>query len=145
MFNKETLARVNLIGICGQMQGILLWHTQEYFPWIYSPATQSYQVVTSQTSDLITGQDQRCDEAFLASLPKPKYYPFKLSPGSGCATLFWLQTHDPEFIAKYTCSGTIMDFIVAVLCNFVQPPISEQNAASWGYFDISKRQWDTQT
>lgn len=43
---------------------------------------------------------------------------------------------------KFNCAGTIQDFAVAILCNLDKPVMSIQNAASWGYFDCSKNQWN---
>lgn len=48
----------------------------------------------------------------------------------------------PDKLKKFNCAGTIQDFAVAMLCNLKQPVMSVQNAASWGYFDPVKSEWN---
>lgn len=37
-----------------------------------------------------------------------------------------------------------MDFAIAILCNLDKPVISNQNAASWGYFNCKLNSWNTE-
>lgn len=51
-------------------------------------------------------------------------------------------TFRPDKLAKYNRAGTIQDFAVTILCNLDVPIMSEQNAASWGYFDCKNNEWN---
>ena len=55
---------------------------------------------TGGVSSLYTWQDGRCDPGFLASLPRPRSH-LGLSTGYGCATMFWLLRHRPEYLQKF--------------------------------------------
>jgi len=44
---------------------------------------------------------------------------------------------------NFNYCGTIQDLIVSILCNQEKPVMSTQNAASWGYFDVTKCSWNT--
>lgn len=65
--------------------------------------------------------------------------------GFGCATILWLKKHNPSFLKNYDCCGTIADYLVARLCSLVKPVISNQNSASWGYFNPFGQNWDLTT
>nr|VZI06439.1 unnamed protein product [Spirometra erinaceieuropaei] len=43
----------------------------------------------------------------------------------------------------WTCAGTIADLLVVGLTEIPKPVMSPQMAASWGYFDMERSQWDT--
>ncbi|RWS11814.1 sedoheptulokinase-like protein [Dinothrombium tinctorium] len=133
-FSSEQLANVKTIGICGQMHGCVLW---QHNAWRYSNG--SYSIDSNRVSNLYTWQDQRCDEQFLKSLPKSS---MKLSTGYGCATMLWLLKHEPVFLSQFTHSGTIMDFVVAMICDLNKPVMSTQNAASFGFYELTEEKWD---
>ena len=49
----------------------------------------------------------------------------------------------PEFLSHWDSSGTVMDFVVAMITrNQGRPFMSTHNAASWGYFDTVTSQWN---
>ncbi|XP_033730547.1 sedoheptulokinase-like [Pecten maximus] len=124
--------QVTCIGVTGQMHGVVLWTKLKNEGWCVPP-----------TSHLYTWQDQRCTTEFLRSLPQPNSH-LPLSTGHGCATLCWLQEHRPEMIAGYTCSGTIMDLLVALLCGLVTPVTTVQLAASFGFYNTKTMSWNNE-
>ncbi|EDL12717.1 carbohydrate kinase-like, isoform CRA_a, partial [Mus musculus] len=65
--------------------------------------------------------------------------------GFGCATIFWLLKNSPEFLKSYDAAGTIQDYVVAMLCGLPRPLMSDQNAASWGYFNTQSQSWNLDT
>ncbi|MBV99308.1 Sedoheptulokinase, partial [Eschrichtius robustus] len=92
-------------------------------------------------SHLVTWQDGRCGSKFLASLPRPESH-LSVATGFGCATIFWLLKNSPEFLKSYDAAGTIQDYVVAMLCGLTRPLMSDQNAASWGYFNTRSQSWN---
>lgn len=121
------------IVVCGQMHGCVLW-SSESIRAAKNLGDEDF-IVTS----LITWEDKRCSNEFLNSLPKSN---FPLASGFGCATLFWLQRHHPEVIGRFDCAGTVMDLVASYLCHTSQVYMSTQNACSWGYYDVEKREWE---
>lgn len=154
--DASKLQRVCAIGICGQMHGCVLWK-DEIIPELLkkrslSSSSAAESVSSTCCSNLITWQDGRCSQDFLASLPATQQRT-AVSAGYGCATLAWLRHYQPEVIRHFTRAGTIMDLVSWVLCSFrrdeggteSQPgPVvmSSQNAVSWGYFDTKEMQWE---
>ncbi|XP_062582550.1 sedoheptulokinase-like [Saccostrea cucullata] len=136
--SPETLSSVKKICITGQMHGVMLW-SSKHLNNFYSQENNSFDV--QHTSPLYTWQDQRCSEEFLTSLPKPCSH-LPLSTGHGNATLFWLSQHQPDYLARFDRAGTIMDFLICILCGLDSPIMSKQLAASWGYFDSSAGCWN---
>ena len=57
------------------------------------------------------------------------------STAAGCATILWLLQHRPEEVAHWDRCGTVMDFIVSGILETDVVTTSNQNAASFGYFD----------
>ncbi|CAG9761181.1 unnamed protein product [Ceutorhynchus assimilis] len=142
---KQLLQKVSRIGICGQMHGIMFWKTdsdQKAWEIIGKGKSVRFDVRKEKVSALYTWQDNRCDPAFLASLPEPESN-LKIATGFGCATIFWFTKNKPEKLKKFNCAGTITDFAVAILCDLDKPVISNQNAASWGYFNAKLNSWNT--
>lgn len=92
-------------------------------------------------SALYTWQDTRCKPEFLDTLPKPDSH-LKCYSGYGCATLLWMLKNKPEKLKNFEFSATIQDFIVTMLCDLETPVMSDQNAASWGYFSTEKNEWN---
>ena len=132
--SPQLLARVNRIGICGQMHGCVLWKRG------YCMA-KSWDTSKNNASNLITWEDRRCTNEFLATLPLTQT-DVAISTGFGCASLFWLQRNYPSLLERYDCAGTIMDFIVSLLCQLEEPCMSSQSAVSWGYFDVENMKWE---
>ncbi|CAL8110072.1 unnamed protein product [Orchesella dallaii] len=132
---RELLKRVVYIGVCGQMHGIVFWKSGQ--GWERS----GDKIEPRVTSNLYTWQDSRCTKDFLASLPTPDSH-LSVCTGYGCATLFWMARNKPEKIEKFDRAATIQDFLVAMLCDLDEPVMSVQNAASWGYFNTDKKEWN---
>jgi len=145
---KDLLRQIKVIGVCGQMHGVTFWqHTHDSPPWDRIETTGAqpgvkFEVIREKVSNLYTWQDSRCNASFLSSLPSPESH-VKPSTGYGCSTLFWFARNRPEKLAKYNCCATVQDFAVALLCNLAKPVMTHQNAASWGYFNSSTGEWNT--
>ena len=139
--DSKLLEKVKCIGICGQMHGCLLWKKTETNLYSYDFQSKSYKLNSNSISKLITWQDDRCDEKFLKSLPKPSLNS-KIASGFGVATIFWFLKYQKEFLVDFDQSGTIMDFIIMVICNLDHPVQSVQNAYSYGYFDLLNKTWN---
>ena len=147
--NTNMLGHVDCIGICGQMHGCVLWNND--FDLDLEHLISLDQGGDLPCSNFITWQDGRCSSDFIVSLPSSESVP-PISTGYGCATLFWLQRHRPELLARFSRAGTIMDLLVWGLCRTKTPPLgmcsscpvtmSSQNAFSWGYFNSSKGEWE---
>ena len=135
--SQSALPHVRAIGVCGQMHGCVLWRNVE--PFLHEGALQ---VPDGSCGAFITWQDKRCTESFLASLPRTGTS-VPVSAGYGCATLAWLQRYCPDELCKYKKAGTIMDLLVWSLCGELK--MSNQNAASWGYYDSVHKQWEEAT
>ncbi|XP_030754440.1 sedoheptulokinase-like isoform X2 [Sitophilus oryzae] len=143
---KQLLQKVSGIGLCGQMHGIMFWkndNDQKAWEIVGKEKSVRFDVVKDRVSALYTWQDNRCDPAFLASIPAPQSH-LRIASGFGCATLFWMVRNKPEKLKKYNCAGTITDFAIAILCNLDKPVMANQNAASWGYFDCKTNSWNTE-
>uniref|UniRef100_T1J2S7 Sedoheptulokinase n=1 Tax=Strigamia maritima TaxID=126957 RepID=T1J2S7_STRMM len=132
---NEWADRIDTIAVTGQMHGVVLWQHKENF-W----CAQSQKFQFNEISPLYTWQDARCSRKFLATLPPDPHS--SISTGFGCATLFWLHENHPQFLSKFNRAGTIQDLLVVALCNLSFPLMSEQNAASWGYFDLINTTWN---
>ena len=140
-FLPETLASVCAIGVCGQMHGCVLW-TGELNAFADGKLDFTRSGLDHRCSNLVTWQDGRCTTEFLASLPVSQL-PIAISGGYGCATLSWLARHQPDILRQFDRAGTIMDLLVWALCGGGgRVRMSAQNAASWGYFDVSKGIWE---
>lgn len=141
--DASKLQNVCTVGVCGQMHGCVLW--REEAGHFTSGDDNHNQVLSgnSNCSNLVTWQDERCSPSFLSSLPETRQA-VAVSAGYGCATLAWLQKNQREVINRFSRAGTIMDFVVWRLCSAPEGNVvmSPQNAASWGYFDAGKMQWE---
>ncbi|XP_044525419.1 LOW QUALITY PROTEIN: sedoheptulokinase, partial [Gracilinanus agilis] len=125
------------VGVSGQMHGVMFWKSGQAGAW-----TEKGVLEPRDVSRLITWQDGRCSPDFLASLPPPQSH-LSVATGFGTASIFWLLRHSPEFLESYSAAGTIQDYLVAALCGLQRPLMSEHNAASWGYFDVESRSWNS--
>ncbi|XP_014783795.1 sedoheptulokinase [Octopus bimaculoides] len=142
-FDKEHLSRVVCLAITGQMHGVMLWRSEETSKKeLSSFGSSSHKWNKQEPSQLITWRDQRCKTKFLACLP-PADSHLRLATGHGCATLFWMARHQPDFLKRFDCAGTIMDYLVSLLCGLTHPVMSPQIAASWGYFNTEHVSWNT--
>ncbi|XP_051751303.1 sedoheptulokinase isoform X2 [Ctenopharyngodon idella] len=99
--------------------------------------------IPKDVSQLITWQDGRCSADFLSSLPKPDSH-LSVATGFGCATIFWYMKHRPEFLSGFSDAGTIQDYVVSMLGGLDRCVMTGQNAASWGYFNTTANQWNSQ-
>jgi len=135
--SKDQLRRVVHIAVCGQMHGVVLWKAGQ--AWTRNQRDQP--TVDPGVSSLYTWQDGRCSTEFLQSLPQPSSH-LSIHTGYGCATLFWHLSHNPEYVAQYDRCGTVMDFVVAMILDLDHPITSDQNAASFGYFDCVNMKWN---
>ncbi|XP_055861455.1 sedoheptulokinase-like isoform X2 [Biomphalaria glabrata] len=133
---KENKMKITGIGVTGQMHGVMFWGKGS------EDISSLDHVDNSVTSNLFTWQDQRCTGQILETLPKIDQ---SLSTGFGCATMFWLARNRPGFFkdGQYTCCGSIVDYLVAVLCGLDHPVTSDQLAASFGYFDETLCHWSS--
>ena len=120
----ELRRRVRGIGVTGQMHGVVLWN----------PAS-------GDTSHLFTWQDQRChEEDFLRRL-REKSGDGAVQSGFGAATIAWLAAHQPEALRRYSCAGTIHDYLVTLITASPKVATDPSDAASWGFFDLRKGAW----
>ena len=137
----QQMKKVKAIGVCGQMHGCVLWDSHGV-P-LFNVSVGKLQHTDGVTSKFITWQDDRCTPAFLSNLPSisNQVHP-PASAGYGCATLAWLQQNG-DMLSKFDRAGTIMDMLVCALCSGGSSAVvmSSQNAASWGYFNVSASQW----
>ncbi|KAL1451315.1 hypothetical protein WDU94_005704, partial [Cyamophila willieti] len=144
------------------MHGIVFWRHPAW--------NDKFELVNENISNLITWQDTRCDHDYLATLPRPDSH-LKAYTGYGNNTLLWLLdnqpdavqqfTHaatiqvnktpllwlfdnQPDAVQQFTHAATIQDFIVAMLCDLQAPVMSNQNAASWGYFNCKLNAWNAE-
>lgn len=79
-----------MIGICGQMHGIMFWNNTNAWERVEKDHNLiRYDAVAEQVSALYTWQDNRCDPEFLANLPAPQSHLYTCT-GYGAATLFWM-------------------------------------------------------
>ncbi|XP_020031998.2 sedoheptulokinase [Castor canadensis] len=136
---QDQLRKVRTIGVSGQMHGVVFWKTCQGCEWMDRGAAPVFE--PRDVSHLVTWQDGRCSSGFLASLPQPVSH-LSVATGFGCATIFWLLKNSPEFLKSYDAAGTIQDYVVAMLCGLERPLMSDQNAASWGYFNTQNQTWN---
>ena len=159
--------RITSIVISGQMHGVVLWKKLQGSS---SPSTSSpplppaavetpllQSALTHHSShtewikefnrrirfetNLITWEDKRCNDTFISCLPPSK---FAIHSGYGCATLFWLVKYRTDVIKRSEYAGSIMDLLVAYICDLDEPRMSDQIANSWGYFDTTELSWQTE-
>ncbi|KAM6164941.1 sedoheptulokinase [Rhynchocyon petersi] len=136
---QQQLRKVEAIGVSGQMHGVVFWKTGQGCEWTERGTAPVFEPRT--VSQLVTWQDGRCSSGFLASLPQPESH-LSVATGFGCSTIFWLLKNSPEFLKSYDAAGTIHDYVVAMLCGLSRPLMSDQNAASWGYFNTRSQSWN---
>ncbi|CAG9788839.1 unnamed protein product [Diatraea saccharalis] len=138
---RDVLRHVINIGICGQMHGVVLWRDGAWEKVEKDDVVIRFEAVRNNMSALYTWQDTRCKPEFLESLPKPDSH-LKCFSGYGCATLLWMLKYKPEKLKNYTYAATVQDFVVSMLCGLKKPIMSDQNAASWGYYNTESNEWN---
>lgn len=121
---ESVLLNISHISVCCQMHGIVFWNCANDF------------------SNLISWQDGRCDEEFLARIRCCSEQSRDLHTGYGSATLAWFAYFAPSELSKYRYCGSIADFFVFVLCGLSDAVISDHNAQSWGFLDEVSGDWD---
>ncbi|XP_039756359.1 sedoheptulokinase-like [Pararge aegeria] len=139
---RDVLRHVKKIGVCGQMHGVVLWKDRAWEKVEKEGVVIRFEATREKMSALYTWQDTRCKPEFLDTLPTPDSH-LQCFSGYGCATLLWMLKHKPEKLKSFTYSATVQDFVVAMLCDLECPITSDQNAASWGYFNTEKNEWNT--
>lgn len=97
------------------MHGIVFWSAND----------------TQNVSRLFTWENQFCSKEFLAV-----HFDSTVSTGYGVATLLYLAVNQPEQIETYDRCGTIMDYIVHCLSDFIEPytVMTPQNAEAFGLY-----------
>lgn len=135
LLSADRRHRVRAVAVSGQMHGLLLWKPETGCDWSRDAFTPS------DTSQLITWQDGRCDPAFLSTLPPPQSH-VSVATGFGCATIFWFLKHRPDFLESFSAAGTVQDYVVSMLCGLDVCVMTPQNAASWGFFNTTSNQWN---
>ncbi|RVE45494.1 hypothetical protein evm_009833 [Chilo suppressalis] len=138
---RDVLRHIKSIGVCGQMHGVVLWRDGAWEKVEKDNVVMRLEAVRNNMSALYTWQDTRCKPEFLESLPKPNSRQ-KCYSGYGCATLLWMLKHKPDKLKNYTYAATVQDFVVAMLCGLQKPIMSDQNAASWGYYNTELNEWN---
>ncbi|KAL8573321.1 hypothetical protein ACOMHN_032783 [Nucella lapillus] len=132
--------KVQSIGISGQMHGLVLWQGNKSWQ---RKDDQMRHIELKNLSRLYTWQDRRCSQQFLSTLPKPDSR-LRVASGYGCVTYLWLLHNDAQNLVErqFTCAGTIMDFVVAAICDLERPVTSDQLAASFGYYNVQAGTWN---
>ncbi|VVC87250.1 unnamed protein product [Leptidea sinapis] len=138
---RDILRHVTRIGVCGQMHGVVLWKNKAWEKIEKDGVVMRFEATRENMSALYTWQDTRCKPEFLETLPKPDSH-LKCYSGYGCVTLLWMLKHKPEKLKNFSCSATVQDFVVAMICDLDIPITSDQNAASWGYFNTDINDWN---
>lgn len=112
--------QVTAIGMTGQMHGIICWSGGRHSDFENWQSTRTVDTGTLAKIKQLPG----CEGLFA---------------GAGFATLAI-----PEFRAGWQHCGTIMDYFGAILCNTLdsQGKIEASNAASWGLWNFTKRDWN---
>ncbi|KAI5638450.1 sedoheptulokinase [Phthorimaea operculella] len=140
---RDVLRHVTKIGVCGQMHGVVLWKAGAWEKIEKDGVVVRFEGIRENMSALYTWQDTRCKPDFLESLPKPDSH-LKCYSGYGCATLLWMLKNKPEKLKKFTYAATVQDFVVAMISGLETPITSDQNAASWGYFNTETNEWNVE-
>ncbi|KAJ0399989.1 hypothetical protein P43SY_006242 [Pythium insidiosum] len=145
------LTRVTAVGLCGQMHGIVWWRCEQ-------AARAAQELLVSGTSSgsskpwssLVTWEDQRCSDAFLADCKsrlrgQTSQQSSALATGYGLATFAFALESAADTLAGYDACGTIHDLVAFVLCGRLRAAdatIDTTNAFSWGAFDLTTNDWD---
>ncbi|XP_071092794.1 sedoheptulokinase-like [Haliotis cracherodii] len=132
--------RVAGIAVTGQGTGLIMWPGGRGCN--IHPDTG--HLVAGSSSNLYTWMDRRSTPEFVSSLPPPDSN-IPIKAGMGWVTLQWLQKHRPGLIEEkgYDCAGTIIEYLIAGLCERGTATTSELLAYSFGYFDAKSASWNS--
>ncbi|MDD5483087.1 MAG: FGGY family carbohydrate kinase [Kiritimatiellae bacterium] len=119
--DPEIRRRISAVGITGQMHGMILWNDEEASP-------------------LYTWKDKRTLEGGFLDKIRRKPGCRKLRAGFGSATLAYLAARNE--LGRWSSAGTIHDYFACKICALAKPLTDPSDAASWGLFDIRKKQWN---
>jgi len=123
--DPELLAKVGVIGIDGQMHGVMLWNS-----------------LNGSRTNLISWQDQRAGEGDFLRRLRQRTGDAELQSGYGCVTLAWIAENQPELFKQYDRASTVADYLAAQFTGDAQSRTDPTNAASWGLYDVLSRGWD---
>ena len=147
----ELRRRVQAIGLAGQMHGVLYWN-QQCLNQIRSTQLSKLNFnlkfnknFDHLNSSLYTWENSRCTKKFLDQLPDNLDFENRHAyTGFGVATTFWFLKNEPDRLSNYCFMGSIMDFVVHLICPDLEHPVtSVQLANSYGYFDMKTNDWST--
>ena len=133
--------QISKIAVTGQMHGVILWKPKIGEITKITSLISLMSDTVEKHSNLITWEDQRCDQEFLKTLPKSGCHS-DVATGYGSASLLWLAAH--QKLEDYTMCGTIMDFLVWLMTRSDRVKMTVHNAKSWGYFNEVKMMWETE-
>ena len=123
------------------MHGIVMWNslTKEHSNLITWQGFVNFNSIKFKFFHIIISfKDGRCSKEFLKNLPSKSIS--DLNSGYGCATLFChALNNNAEYLAKFNMAGTIHDYLTYLFCQVNE--MSNQNALSWGYFDLNATKW----
>lgn len=148
--NAELRRRVDAVAVCGQMHGCLYYGDEclQQIRSVGSDGALEFDLkfdrdYRNRVSNFFTWEDQRCDKTFLDQLPGNADFANRLAyTGYATATTFWFLKNDPEYLMNFRFMGSLMDFIVHLLCPDLEHPVtSNQLANSFGYFDMKTNDW----
>ena len=149
-------------GLSGQMHGVVLWNLgglkelaslcdaiseEDLSLRQHGPCSSFKNGHLGGVSTIITWEDGRCSAEFLAQLPRSAFG--AIASGFGCASLFWLSRNANDFLGNFTHAGTLADLVVSLLTWKISDDetslvkMTDHNCASWGYFDLAMRDWET--
>ncbi|KAK0146210.1 Sedoheptulokinase [Merluccius polli] len=138
---QRRLVHVSSIGVSGQMHGVVLWKPKTgkemlLCIWAVIGRTETLRGQGHQSVGHLAGWPLQQSLPVLAS--HTELTPGR-GPGFGCATIFW-----PEFLSDFSVAGTIQDYVVCMLCGLDRCVMTPHNAASWGFFNTTTSQWNTE-
>jgi hypothetical protein len=140
------------------MHGIVWWRAADLGKHAETVLTGGPSVDPPAWSRLVTWEDQRCSQEFLATCrdridaahavegaggggtPSSG-----LSSGYGLATFAHTLTTNPEGLAGYDACGTIHDLLAFILCGHAradEATIDTTDACSWGAFNLDTKNWN---
>lgn len=143
---SDLCRQITSIGFCGQMHSCMYLDTRRKRGGFtaYDATTQKYHLTSSAVySPLFSWQDGRSGSEFLNTLPIDHLRPFpSLHSGFGCATTAWFVANDKKYLENFDCMTTIMDWIVWIVGSISKPAVSDQLAASFGFYDLTQNDWN---
>lgn len=117
-------AQVAVMGVSGQMHGVVLWDSQSLRP-----------------SPFYSWQERRAEEDGFLNFARSETRQPRLQAGYGAVTLGWLAAHESRILNGFDQASTLPDYVVVRLCETQQAVMDPVMAHSWGLYDLSKRDW----